>query len=108
MPAPELETLSGGLAGEGRGAADVQEKGNPHGAMKIAKKRANSISGWRRAVQSHEHSAVEMEALSRHLKKLCILVSQGSALILSAPCPPTEGFAEMAELAAFLYCGIGW
>jgi len=49
-----------------------------------------------------------MDALSSHPEKLCILVSQYSALILSAPCPPTKGFAERAEFAAFLYSGIRW
>jgi hypothetical protein len=62
----------------------------------------------RRAVQGHTQSDLAMDALCSHPEKLCILVSQYSALILSAPCPPTEGFAEMAEFAAFLYFGIEW
>jgi hypothetical protein len=49
-----------------------------------------------------------MDALSRHPEKLCILVAQYFALILSAPCTLTEDLAEMAEFAAFLYFGIGW
>jgi len=65
-------------------------------------------SGWRRAVQGHEQTDLVMDALSRHPEKLGILVSQYSALIQSAPCPSTEGFAALAEFAAFLYCGIGW
>jgi hypothetical protein len=51
---------------------------------------------------------LETDALSEYPEKLCILVSQYSALIQSAPCPLAEGFAEMAEFAAFLYFGIGW
>jgi len=49
-----------------------------------------------------------MDTLPRHPEKLCIPVSQYSALILSAQRSLTQGFAAMAEFAAFLYCGIGW
>ncbi len=49
-----------------------------------------------------------MDTLSSHPEKLCIPVLQYPALILSTQHPLTEGFAAMAEFAAFLYCGIGW
>src|SRR5262249_44599125 len=37
----------------------------------------------------------------------CALLSRNT-LILSAPCSPTDGFAEMAEFTAFLYFGREW